>query len=121
MTKIYNKKEETAKRKNLRNNMPKAEIILWSKIKNKQVNGYKFRRQYGIDKYVVDFYCTELKLAIEIDGDIHFMENEKEEYDKVRQKKIESLGIKFLRFQNLEIYNNLNGVVSTIYQYIKEK
>jgi len=51
--------------------MTKAEMFLWSKLKGKQLNGLKFRRQYGINNYVVDFYCPEQKLAIEIDGDVH--------------------------------------------------
>ncbi len=131
MTEIFNKKTETDKRKILRNNMPQPERILWSKLKNKQLFGYKFRRQYGINRYVVDFYCPILKLAIEIDGDSRFIdyhpnplltkEGDKgrfkksiQEYDKVRQNFIESLGIKILRFTNSNITNNLNSVLEQI-------
>ena len=56
----------------LRNNMPKAELILWSTLKSKGLDEYKFRRQYSVAQFVVDFYCPRLKLAIEVDGDSHF-------------------------------------------------
>ena len=115
MTKIFNKKTEMIKRKFLRNSMPLPEIILWAQLKNKQLGGYKFRRQSSVGRYVVDFYCPALKLAIEIDGDSHFIESV-EEYDRVRQDFIESLGVKFLRFTNLDIMNNLNDVLKKILQ-----
>ena len=66
MIKIHNIKSQKQRRKNLRNNMTKAEIILWSKLKGKQL-GYKFRRQHGIGKFIVDFYCPVLKMIIEVD------------------------------------------------------
>lgn len=113
MTKIFNKKNETIKRKQLRNRMPLSEVILWSKLKNKQLEGYKFRRQYGIGRYVVDFYCPVVKLAIEIDGDSHF-ENEVEIYDRDRQANIESVGVSFLRFTNSDVQNNLSSVLEKI-------
>ncbi len=93
--------------------MTKAEVFLWSKLKGKQLNSLKFRRQYGIDNYVVDFYCPELKLAIEIDGDVHGY-NSRTVYDKQRQKDIESLGIKVLRYTNNDVIKNINGVLHDI-------
>ncbi|MFH1175414.1 MAG: endonuclease domain-containing protein [bacterium] len=116
MTKIYNLGSEKQKRKSLRNNMPKTEIILWSRLKNRQLKGYKFRRQYGIGKFVVDFYCPEIKLAIEIDGDEHFLSEKKIDYDKIRQEFLENFGVKFLRFQAVEIFKNLKGVLDVIYE-----
>jgi very-short-patch-repair endonuclease len=74
MTKLYNQTSEKAKRQQLRKNMTKAEFIMWQKLKGKQLEGYKFRSQYGVGQFVVDFYCTELKLAIEIDGESHFQD-----------------------------------------------
>lgn len=97
----------------LRNNMPKAEIILWSKIRNKQLLKLKFRRQYSIGPFVLDFYCPEIRLAIEIDGDSHFQEEEIE-YDKERQRYIEDKRIKFLRFTNEDVYKNINEVLNDI-------
>ncbi len=90
--------------------MPSAEVLLWSKLKGKQLLGYKFRRQYSIDRFIVDFYCPALKLAIEIDGDTHT----REVYDRKRQEFIESFGIQFLRFTNTQVYENLEGVVELI-------
>ncbi len=65
------KKELRRKARELRNNMTKAEIILWSRIRSKQINGYKFRRQYPVLDFIADFYCHELKLIIEVDGEVH--------------------------------------------------
>ena len=69
MIRIYNLKKGQTRRKYFRKNMPKSEVILWSKLKNKQMLGERFLRQYGVDQYVLDFYCPRLKLAIEVDGD----------------------------------------------------
>ena len=113
MTQIFNKKSQTIKRKLLRNNIPPSELLLWPRLKNRQLNGFRFRRQYGVDKYAIDFYCPELRLAIEIDGDYH-LSSDMKEYDPERQKAIESLGVFFLRFSNKEIINNLEGVVKNI-------
>ncbi|MCX6731610.1 MAG: endonuclease domain-containing protein [Candidatus Parcubacteria bacterium] len=113
MTRIFNKASEKIKRKILRNNVTKAETILWSKLRNKQIFNYKFRRQYSIGPFVVDFYCPKLKLAIEIDGSSHFQSDELE-YDKERQDYIEDKNIKFLRFINDDIYKKLDKIVKII-------
>jgi very-short-patch-repair endonuclease len=117
MTKLYNRTSDKAKRQQLRRNMTKAEFILWQKLKGKQVEGAKFRSQYGVGQFVVDFYCTELKLAIEVDGDSHFQDSA-QEYDQERQAFIESMGIRFLRFTNDEVHENLEGVLDRIIQKI---
>ncbi|MDP2668791.1 MAG: DUF559 domain-containing protein [bacterium] len=88
MTEIFNKKSESQKRKSLRRNMPESEVILWSQIKNKNIRGLRFRRQVSVGRFVVDFYCPELKLAIEIDGDSHFT-IDAVSYDRERQDIIE--------------------------------
>jgi len=115
MTEIFNKNLETIKRKRLRNDLSEAERILWYRLKNKQIFGYKFRRQYGIEKYVADFYCPKAKLVIEIDGDSH-IEEAAIQYDKERKKYIESLGLKVIRFTNVEVYKNLDAVIEIIIQ-----
>ncbi len=97
----------------MRKNMTKAEIILWSKLKGKQLNGLKFRRQHGINNYIVDFYCPELRLAIEIDGGVHCYDS-RITYDKQRQKEIEALGIKVLRYTNTDVIKDLEGVLNDI-------
>ena len=78
MANIFNRTSEKGKRKQLRKTMPEAEVILWSRLKNKQLAETKFRRQYSVGKYVVDFYCAEKKLAIELDGESHFVEGAQE-------------------------------------------
>lgn len=119
MTQLYNKASEKAKRQQLRRNMTKAEFMIWQKLKGKQIEGCKFRSQYGVGQFVIDFYCPELKLAIEIDGDSHFQAGA-QEYDRERQAFIESVGIRFLRFTNNEVYDNLAGVLERINQEIWE-
>ena len=84
------------KARELRNNSTPAEKRLWKYLKGKQIHGFDFDRQKPIDKYIVDFYCKKLKLCIEIDGHSH---NFKEEYDRKRQNKLETFGIKVIRFE----------------------
>ena len=114
MTQYFNKSEEREKRRRLRNDMPAAEAVVWSRLRRKQVCGCKFRRQYSVGSYVLDFYCPALKLAVEIDGDSHFAADAND-YDQQRQAFIESFGIRFLRFTNKQVYGNLEGVLQTIY------
>ena len=119
MTKLFNKTSEKLKRRELRSNMTKAEAIVWQKLRCKQIENCKFRNQYSVDKFVLDFYSPEIKLAIEIDGESHFQEGVAQ-YDEQRQIFIESAGIKFLRFTNKDVYENLNGVLETIADKIRE-
>ncbi|MFA5961164.1 MAG: DUF559 domain-containing protein [Parcubacteria group bacterium] len=91
----------------LRKESTPQEIILWSRIKNRQFKNLKFRRQYQIGKYIVDFICEEKKLIIELDGWQH---SEQEEYDLERTKYLERQGYRVLRVWNGEINSNLTGV-----------
>ena len=113
MTRVYNKKSQTIKRKLLRGKLSSAEISLWKQLKTKKLDDRKFRRQYSFGRYVVDFYCPEVKLAIEVDGGYHKSANMKE-YDPERQIFIESFGVKFLRFSNEDISQNLLAVLNKI-------
>ncbi|MEK7094918.1 MAG: endonuclease domain-containing protein [Patescibacteria group bacterium] len=116
----YNPHFQKSRRQHLRNESTSAEQILWKHISHKQLEGKKFRRQYGIDNFIVDFYSTELRLAIEIDGDSHFESEEAEKNDKEREEYIsKSHNIKFLRFTNADVMHNISGVVGTILDYIK--
>jgi very-short-patch-repair endonuclease len=117
---VFNRKKNQEKLRYLRKNMPKSEVLLWTKLKNRQMHGERFLRQYGVDQYVLDFYCPRLKLAIEIDGDSHFITGA-EYYDKDRQEHIESYGIQFLRFTNSDVYENLDGVCDSIYDMIEKR
>ena len=93
--------------------MPKAEAVLWSFLKGKQLNGYKFRRQHGIDKYIIDFYCPKARLVIEIDGETHLFKKRKER-DLLLETFLKSKSIRILRFLNNAIYNNIKGVIDEI-------
>jgi very-short-patch-repair endonuclease len=81
--------------------------------------GYKFRRQYSVDQYIIDFYCLELKLAIEVDGECHFTSLGRE-HDRSRQEYIETFGIRFLRVMNTDVLDNLHGVLDEIAARIGE-
>ena len=105
-----NNYKRVAIRKTLRRNQTPQEIILWSKLRNNQT-GYKFRRQVSIGKYVVDFYCTEKKLVIEIDGIQH---DDAKEYDEIRTHYLKTQGIDVLRFWNNERNTIIEGVMVKI-------
>ena len=95
MPSLFNRPESKKKRRYLRKNLTKSEKLLWAKLRKCQLKGLRFRRQYGVLNYVVDFYCPEYKLAIELVGDVHGYKS-RERFDSIRAKKIESLGIKIL-------------------------
>ena len=97
----------------LRQESTKAEKLLWAELRNKKLNGLKFRRQHPIDKFVLDFYCHERKLAIELDGSIHDVKVNKD-YDEARSAMLGELGIYTLRFQNDEVINNIESVLQKI-------
>jgi len=88
-------------------------------LSRRQMLGYKFRRQYGVDQYVIDFYCPELKLAIEVDGECHFTAPATE-HDRKRQKYIETFGIRFLRVMSTDVLSNLHGMLHEIATEIGE-
>jgi len=113
MTRHYNKSSEKQKRRFLRKNAPAAKRIIWRQLRARQIGGFKFRRQFSVDQFVLDFYCPEVKLAIEIDGDTHFTD-EAREYDIWRERCIRKFGVTFLRFTNLEVYNCLDGVLEVV-------
>jgi len=110
---VYNHKEYKTIRRNLRKQEVGAEKILWSKLRNKQQK-FRFRRQYGIGKYIVDFYCPKLKFALEIDGVTHF-EDEEIRNDLIREKFLNRFGVKIRRYTNNDVYNDLESVLADIY------
>jgi very-short-patch-repair endonuclease len=119
MTKHYNKKEIQNRRRYLRNNMTCSEKLVWMFLRRQQLNE-RFLRQYSVDNYIIDFYCPKLKLAIEIDGDIHDLKRQKM-HDKIRQEYLERLGIKFVRIKNEDLLNNPNKAFERIENKIKEE
>jgi very-short-patch-repair endonuclease len=116
----YNRNIElVSKARLLRNNMTRAEIILWSRLREKKINGYKFRRQQPIFDYIVDFYCPQLKLIIEVDGEIHSL-NENSKYDLKRDNILKINGYHIIRLTNLEIETELNSTINKIISFISE-
>jgi len=115
---MYQDKRFKTLRKKLRNNTTDSERKLWQALRKNQILGYKFTRQYGIGKYVVDFYCSFLRLAIELDGSQH-MEEENKLYDEKRTEFLNLQKIKVVRFYDNDVFNNLPGVVERIIQIIK--
>ena len=113
----YNPRLKQIARK-LRKDMTLSEILLWQQIKGKQVLGFDFHRQKPIDEYVVDFYCPRLKLILEIDGDSH---EGKEEEDKIRQEKLESLGLTVLRFWDSDVKSIVDGIVEQLREWIEAR
>lgn len=100
----------------LRTRCTPSEALLWSKIRRKSL-GYEFHRQVPINEFIVDFYCHELNLAIEVDGFVH---DSRQEYDLWRQKRLESLGVVFIRFQNEDVINGINEVIRSLVSVIEE-
>ena len=111
---VYNPKLKQLSR-NLRNNSTLAEVLLWQQIKGRKIRGYQFSRQKPIGNYIVDFYCSKLKLVIEIDGRSH---NDKFKYDRRRQNFLEKIGLTVLRFDDLDVKKNLSGVIEAIDTWI---
>jgi very-short-patch-repair endonuclease len=109
----YNTAKQKEFRKKLRNSMTAAECVLWQSLKGRQLFGQKFRRQISIGRYIVDFYCAEARLVIELDGEHHFPIT-LDEYETERTLYLEREGIKVIRFENKELYDNLEGVLDTI-------
>lgn len=114
---IFNKKSTKEKRRLLKINMTTEEIILWEYLRKDKL-GFRFRRQYGINQYIVDFYCPKLKLVIELDGKHHYLEKNLK-YDKVREKFLEGLGLKVIRIKNEDINENLNESLYKIDEVVK--
>ncbi len=104
-------------RRLLRHDMTPSERMLWKHISDKQLDGWRFRRQHGFGPYVLDFYCPVLKLCIEVDGEIH-QRTDVVEKDKERTSFLESNGIKVIRFTNDEIENDISDVLERIRRFI---
>ncbi|RDV16931.1 endonuclease domain-containing protein [Pontibacter diazotrophicus] len=105
------------KARELRKNSTLSEVLLWQEIKDKKLLGYQFHRQVPMLDYIVDFYCHELKLAIEVDGDSH---EYKVSYDIMRQKELEAYDVHFLRFDDMDVKKKIMYVLSEITFFIQD-
>ena len=108
--KVLNSNHMVDRRKDLRKKFTQTEDLLWQELRNGKL-GFRFKRQYSIVNYVVDFYCAKTKLAIELDGGIHKFS---QKYDNYRTEYLQSLGVKEIRFKNDEVFSNINNVVLKI-------
>ena len=108
-----------ARAREMRQPQTPAEATLWRAIRNQQT-GFKFRRQHPIDRFIIDFYCAQAKLLIEIDGDSH-LQSDQEEYDQARTKYLEELGYKVIRFTNNDVRYNIEIVVTEILQTVENR
>ncbi len=113
---VWNKTKPLARQ--YRQEQTPAEALLWTCLRYHQIAGVKFRRQHPIDRFIVDFYCHQAKLVIEVDGAVH--EYSKEE-DAIRQEFLERLGFKVIRFKNEEVLNDMERVVKQIEVVTKER
>ena len=109
---IFNQKRYQALRTALRSGMPEPETRLWRHIRGCQL-GVKFRRQHGIGAYIVDFYCPEKRLIIELDGDSHYTD-EAQLYDIERSMFFQGVGLKVIRFTNDQVMNELDAVLQIV-------
>ena len=101
--------EEAARE--LRYNMTHAEEILWNKLKGKKLGGFKFRSQHPVGQFILDFYCPECKLVVELDGGVH---DDQKEYDQTRDEHLQDFGYQVLRFPNQAVINRLPDVLRKI-------
>ena len=106
-----NESEQKILRKELRSHATPAEAVLWKMLKGRNADGMKFRRQQGIGPYVLDFYCPELRLCVELDGSSH---DYKYEYDEQRTEFLQKQGIRVLRFRNEQVWQGIDSVVNEI-------
>lgn len=112
----YNPKLREFARK-LRNDSTYTEVLLWNYLKGKQMRGYDFDRQRPIDNFIVDFYCKDFQLAIEVDGESHYANPER---DKKKDKRLNELGVTVLRFDDLDVRHKLDKVIESIEKWIYE-
>ena len=99
--------------------MTRAEIILWSRLRSRQINGYKFRRQQPLYDYIVDFYCHDLKLIIEVDGEMHSL-LESKKYDSKRDNILKLNGYHIIRMSNVKVETEINSAINKIILYISQ-
>ncbi len=116
MTLLNNKIRLSVTRKELRNNSTDTEKILWNYLKWSKFHWLKFRRQHSIDRYIVDFYCTKYKIAIEIDWNVHI---DRQEYDDLRTEYLNACWIKIIRFTNDEIVKDIEKVLNKLFLFIR--
>lgn len=109
---MYNDQIQKDRRRELRKNQTEVEKILWYEIRGRKINNFKFYRQYGVGPYILDFFCPQIRLAVELDGKQHKYALE---YDKERETFLKKADIQTIRFWNNEVLENVEKVVEKIY------
>ncbi|MBD2722003.1 endonuclease domain-containing protein [Hymenobacter sp. BT189] len=113
MTILNNLSHKKDERRDLRHNLTTAEAVLWNRLKNSQLNGRKFRRQHSVGEFILDFYCPQEKLAVELDGAGHFTASGNL-HDAARTEYLNAVGIRVIRFENKLIWSALDSVLHSI-------
>jgi len=112
---IHNRKDLKDLRRQNRSNLTPAEAALWKHLQGSKLEGRKFRKQHSVGNYILDFYCPQEKLGIELDGKDHFSDNGYES-DEIRTGFLNSLNIRVIRFENKEVFEQLEGILEEIRQ-----
>src|SRR5688572_10812305 len=120
MGQLHNRNDMKSRRQDLRREMPRAEVILWSQLQRRQLRDCKFRRQHSVGVYVLDFYAPEITLAIELDGDTHSLPG-RQEHDAERDRFLVSVRIDVVRIPNEEVFENLDGVLEYLARVIDQR
>jgi very-short-patch-repair endonuclease len=110
---LFNQRENRTFRQKLRTDQTEAEKLLWFQLRARRLDGWKFRRQQGVGSYIVDFYCPQAKLVIELDGDSHFAPDEQDR-DVQRERFLNDNGLRVIRFTNTDVYDSIDSVVEII-------
>ncbi|MFH1671690.1 MAG: endonuclease domain-containing protein [Candidatus Portnoybacteria bacterium] len=117
---IYNNRLFKQRRSELRKNQTEAEKVLWRCIRDRQIAGFKFFRQYSVGAYILDFYCPRARLTIELDGG-HHADKDNQDYDQARTSYLARLNIFTIRFWNNEVLDNMDNVLEVISKEILRK
>ena len=112
---LWMKQKNTKHAKRLRQDQTRSETVLWSRLRNRRLEGWKFRRQVPRENYVVDFFCAQAGLIVELDGGIHHLHSEK---DEARDNALKRAGYQVLRFQNRDVFDDMEGVLKKILEYL---
>ena len=110
---LYNQNWQEGRRRALRNGGTKSEAVLWAKLKGRQSDGLRWRRQFGVGPYVLDFYCPARRLAVELDGAGH-SDPDQRAYDAERTAYLNRVGIRVLRFPNRAVFHDVTRVLTAI-------
>ena len=116
---LYNHKALRERRRELRNNQTPAEKLLWKYISKEKIKGLKFIRQYSAGPYILDFYCSKIRLAVELDGD-HHADPEIKTYDLERSKYLKNLDIDLIRFWNNDVLHNIKTVLDKLQNEVEQ-